>query len=100
MRWKGEATIPERLGYTIVVVLAPLWVPALAMFLALTGLLLLKRKAVGPVRDWSLWFAWYPVRVGFNETAWFELVERRSFGVMSDIEYRSRAQLTPNTSSH
>jgi len=26
---------------------------------------------------WHKWFAWYPVRTGFNTVAWLENVERR-----------------------
>lgn len=90
MRWKHNVPIPEWLGCTILAVSAPLWVPAAAAFAALAGVMWLKRKAFGPVSQWTSWFAWYPVRVEFNETVWFERVERRSFGVMNDIEYRSR----------
>jgi hypothetical protein len=67
--------------------------PIIVAVAAVLGLIWLKRKAVGPRRHWTRWFAWYPVRVksdrsGFGETRWLETVERRSWDFASDTYKR------------
>lgn len=87
-----QLVIPDRLGmvigWTVLIVISPL----LAVMAAMIGCVALKRKVVGPTSDWGRWFAWYPVAVAWeweSDTRWLEIVERRSGGIMHNIEYRS-----------
>lgn len=63
--------------------------PVLIVLAAIFGAVWVKRRAVGPGRRWSRWFAWYPVRVEFNDHRWLETVERRSIGILADTRYRA-----------
>ena len=40
-------------------------------------------------KEWHIWFAWYPVRVGLHEKRWLEFVYRR---MRSDAEGRIVAE--------
>lgn len=42
-------------------------------------------------KEWHLWFAWYPVRVGPHDCRWLEYVERRSVGWWDGIYWEVRA---------
>lgn len=53
------------------------------------GAIWAKRRAIGPGKRWSRWFAWYPVRVDFQDSRWLEMVERRSTGMLADTHYRA-----------
>lgn len=67
--------------------------PLIASVAIALGWLWLKRKLIGPRRDWSRWFAWHPVTVwearGRQETRWLEMVERKSWDPFSDIHKRA-----------
>lgn len=64
--------------------------PVILALLALGAGILAKRRAVGPVKDWRPWFAWYPVRLPNADLVWLEVVERRSGGVLFETEFRGR----------
>lgn len=92
-----EPVIHDWLGYTIAV---PMVVVASPIFIAVAliiGLIWLKRQALGPHREWAKWFAWYPVNTGRDGTRWLEYVERRTWGVMADIQYRALEGKTDGT---
>lgn len=71
--------------------------PALLAIAALVALWWLKRRAIGPRNVWQHWFAWYPVKVGFDDVRWLEMVERRSMGIMCDTHHRSLDAEAPVT---
>jgi hypothetical protein len=82
----------NRIGLAVVVVTAPVLVPALAAIAALCGLVLAKRWAIGPSKNWRPWFAWYPVNVGdvFGpDWRWLEIVERQSWAMLNDTSFRA-----------
>jgi hypothetical protein len=84
--------IPAWLGITVSAPLAVVAIPVVAGGFALAGLAWLKRRAIGPTKQWSRWLAWYPVNVGDHfdpDWRWMEIVERRSFAIMSDTSYRT-----------
>lgn len=83
-----EPIIPDWLGYTIAVPVMIAASPLIAFIAACIGLIWLKRQVLGPTKIWTRWFAWHPVRVDFCDTRWLEIVERRSFGVIQDTQYR------------
>jgi hypothetical protein len=35
------------------------------------------RNKLNKYRDWTNWFAWYPVRIDENRVAWLEIVQRK-----------------------
>lgn len=79
----------------LILISAPIWVPACAMAMTFVGLVWLKRKAVGPSTQWARWLAWYPVNVGNSfdpDWRWLEMIDRRSFGIMCDNQYRTRTE--------
>lgn len=89
-------TIPDWLGYSIGVPVLIAVSPVIAACAAGFGLIWLKRWAIGPGKAWARWFAWYPVRIRDEhdwpqELRWLEIVERRSFGMMQDTQFRVRA---------
>lgn len=90
MRWSRDPiNPPDWVMYLGLIVLAPAWIPAAAIIAALVSVIWLKRRVLGPQPEWSIWFAWYPVRVSFDETAWLEMVERKSTFILGDIYYRA-----------
>lgn len=89
-------TIPDWLGYSIGIPVLIAVSPVIAGCAIIVGLIWLKRRAIGPNKEWKGWFAWYPVRLrdehGWpKELRWLEIVERRSFGIMQDTQFRVRA---------
>jgi hypothetical protein len=90
------------------VLLSPILVPMIpaigAVFVLIKtweGVSWLKRRAVGPSKEWHGWFAWRPVQLDypFGPTVIFERVERRFLGHgytnRQAVEYRS-ASLSEN----
>lgn len=84
-----EPMLPDWLAATLGYSVLLLASPAILAIAALVGVIWLKRKAIGPTEDWGRWFAWYPVRVDFADTRWLEMVERRSWGIAQDTQYRA-----------
>lgn len=41
-----------------------------------------RQKATQSLCVWHRWFAWHPVRIGINEYAWLETVERKAARVI------------------
>lgn len=75
------------------VAFAILIAPVAAIVILIVGTIWLKRKAIGPRKEWGRWFAWYPVSVwlddhGGRETRWLEWTERKSWDVISDVYHR------------
>lgn len=84
--------IPPWLGKGLFGLFLVVMSPIIAIALLVFAVAWLKRKLIGPRKDWSRWFAWYPVTVrqerGGDETRWLEMVERKSWGALADIHKR------------
>jgi hypothetical protein len=84
-----DPIIPDWLGYTIAAPIAIALLPIVGACFALGSIVWLKRQVLGPRKDWSPWFAWYPVDCGWDDKRWLETVERRSWSVMADTQFRA-----------
>lgn len=70
------------------------------------------RRSVEPYYcNWHDWFAWYPVRVGYKDCRWLEVIERKAGYVGSgllgiivnapcDCMYRAKEKPTENNDSY
>lgn len=89
-----EPTLPDWLGYSIGIPVLIAILPILLGCAGIFGLVWLKRRVIGPGKEWKRWFAWYPARLlhihgHTSELRWLEIVERRSFGIMQDTQFRA-----------
>lgn len=85
------------LGYGFLIATAPITIPAAAIIGLGVGVALAKRWAIGPHKEWGQWFAWHPVRLGEwfdTDWRWLEMVERRSWSLLADTEYRAVRPVT------
>lgn len=94
MRWKpidGESLLEKCILAPLIVLTAPVWL----LLAALLWLSEVKQRCFGPHADWTVWFAWHPVRTWNVEadprerTVWLERVWRREY--WGRVEYRIEA---------
>lgn len=89
-----EPTIPDWLGYSIGIPVLLAVSPIIAGCAVAVALIWAKCQLIGPQKEWQRWFAWYPARIRDEhgwpmELRWLEMVERRSFGIMQDTQFRA-----------
>lgn len=90
MTIKPMPRLEKILGNVFIVILFPFLLLLVLWFGVIHGLITAKRWVLGPRKEWSRWFAWYPVRLG-NWAAplvWLEWVERRSYSPWYETSYR------------
>ena len=87
MRWETRDTRSTTPLW--VWMLAPIWGLPLLLLVGILATHNLKRRLLGPGTEWSRWFAWHPVGVGYRRWAWLEYVERRASTTAADIECRA-----------
>ena len=46
-----------------------------------------KRLKKAAKKKWHSYFAWYPIKVGFEDCRWLETIERRSVHVFRDMYF-------------
>lgn len=77
--------------------LAPIWMPSVALLAGIIGALWLKRRLIGPTDRWRPWFAWFPITHEtwpehedwpVRQRIWLEWVERRAGHLLGDAEHR------------
>lgn len=95
MRWKSNTELPDWAVVSFIAVMSPLLIIGAASLFLTFGGFWLKRRLLGPSKDWSWWFAWHPICRNvdneYDERVWLEWVERRSGGLLThNTQYRAR----------
>lgn len=83
--------VQDKSSKVLLVLISPLLLAVVAAIIPILAIMWCKRAVVGPHKNWSRWFAWHPVNLGewFEpDWRWLEIVERKSWSLMDDVQYR------------